>query len=179
MTPKEKIPENDLIKRLARKDAKAFEYLYDHYSAAIYGVVLRTVRQETIASEVLQDTFLKIWHKIDRYDPVRGRLFTWMVNIARHTAIDKLRSKEMSQSDKTGSLTSYVHEGKHLIKEDDIGVNDLLDLLTEDQKTVLELVYFGGYTHAEAARQLDIPLGTVKTRIRNGLLSLRKHLKTE
>lgn len=150
------------------------------YHRALYGIIYKIVRQDEIAEEVLQDVFIKIWNKIESYDSEKGKLFTWMINLARNSAIDKLRSKEIKQVSKTDTVDEYVtntmSDPATHIKVDDIGVDVLLNALDDAHKQVFNLVYFEGYTHSEVAEEFDIPLGTVKTRIRSGLLKLRKIL---
>ena len=173
------IQETDLVNLLIQKDEKGFEYLYNNYSAALYGVVSRVVVDQEIADEVLQDAFLKIYHKIDSFDASKGKLFTWMLNLTRNLAIDKLRSKEMSQRRKSENVGDSVYKldrESTVSEEDRIGVKELLDQLDENQKQVMELVYFGGFTQAEAAEELNLPLGTVKTRVRSALIYFRKTL---
>ena len=92
------------MKRLQAKDKSALEHLYDNYSGALYGVIFRVIKNEDIAEEVLQDVFLKIWDRFDQYDSAKGKLFTWMLNIARNQAIDKTRSKEISKDQKTRGI---------------------------------------------------------------------------
>ena len=157
------------------------EYLYDHYSQALYGVILRIVGSEDIAQESLQDVILKVWNNISTYDPEKGKLFTWMLNIARNQSIDKLRSKEMRRQIKTDSIgnTVYISDTQisdYSIQEEDIGVKELLDKLNPEQKLIAELVYFKGYTQSEISKEFEIPLGTVKTRLRYALKALRKIL---
>ncbi|MEM8965952.1 MAG: sigma-70 family RNA polymerase sigma factor [Bacteroidota bacterium] len=165
---------------LKEKKRSALEYLYDHYNEALYGVVFRIVQQEKIAEEVLQDTFLKIWNNIATYDSGKGRLFTWMLNIARNLAIDKVRSKEFSYKSKTDSLENTVSTTspdmyvEQRIK--DHGLVNLLQHLSSEQQMIVDLIYFKGYTHLEIAKEFDIPLGTVKTRLRSALGKLRKIL---
>ena len=163
----------------ARK-REVFEYLYDHYSAALYGVVSRIISRESIAEEVLHDTFLRIWDRIDAYDPEKGRLFTWMLNIARNLAIDKTRSKEISQGRKTGDIddsVDSVDRGRsELQHEDTIGLRDVLLQLPEEQRFVVEYLYLRGYTQSELAEEFSIPLGTVKTRLRLAMIALRSKL---
>lgn len=163
--------------RLKSGDQTAFEYLYDHYSSALYGVIFRILRNESIAEEVLQDAFLKIWDRIDQYDVSRGRLFTWMVNITRNLAIDKIRSKEISREKKTNDLEGLVHiiDKKESVeqKTDSIGVKDSLKDLPEEQQFVVEYLYFKGYTQSELAEDFNIPLGTIKTRLRAAMQRLR------
>ncbi len=153
--------------------------MYANYSPALYGVVSRIVLDQDIADEVLQDAFLKIYQKINSFDAAKGKLFTWMLNLTRNLAIDKLRSKEMSQrrkSDNVGESVYKLDRESTSSKEDGIGVRELLNQLDENQKQVMELVYFGGFTQAEAAEELNIPLGTVKTRVRSALIYFRKTL---
>ncbi len=140
----------------------------------------RIVQHEKAAEEVLQDTFIKIWDNIESYDAKKGRLFTWMLNIARNLAIDKTRSKEFSHNRKTDSINTSVP----IVSSDmqveqqirDHGLINLLQHLSPEQKIIVHLIYFKGYTHSEVAKEFDIPLGTVKTRLRAALIKLRKIL---
>ncbi len=176
-----KIEESALVERLQSKDALALNYLYDSYSKALFGVLLRIVDSEEQAEEVLQDVFLKIWDKIDTYDPNKGRLYTWMVNISRNMAIDKLRSKENSKQNKTDSIDEYVYsfdkENYEETATDHIGMSKVMEKLSLDQKQVIDLVYFQGFTHSQVADDYNIPLGTVKTRIKAAMSKLRLILK--
>jgi RNA polymerase sigma-70 factor (ECF subfamily) len=169
---------SNLAQQVKNKDKKAFEKLYDDYSAALYGGILRIVKNEAVAEEVAQDTFLKIWDKIDSYDESKGKLFTWMFKIARNLAIDKIRSKEIKQSNKSDELqdTVYASGGFTSQREDDIGVKPLISALREEERMIIDLVYFQGYTHSEIADEKGIPIGTVKTRLRMALINLRKIL---
>ena len=173
-----KIEEKELILLLQKQDKAALEYLYDHYSAALYGVILRIVRKEEIAEEVMQDAFCKIWKNIASYDPEKGRLFTWMLNIARNLAIDKTRSKEVRKEQKSDQLENNVNkvDSKNFdeFAPEAIGVRELLDKLNPDQRKVVDLLYFQGYTQSEVAEEHQIPLGTIKTRLRAALKNLRK-----
>jgi RNA polymerase sigma factor (sigma-70 family) len=170
-----------LIARLLSKDKVALEYLYDHYSGALYGAIYRIIRKEEIAEEVLQDVFLKIWDKIENYDAAKGRLFTWMLNMAKNSSIDKTRSKEISRENKTGGLENFVsgvNLGEFVEQHiDAIGVNDILTGLPQDQKFVVEQLYFKGYSQSELAEEFNIPLGTVKTRLRLAMKQLRSIIK--
>jgi RNA polymerase sigma factor (sigma-70 family) len=157
------------------------EYLYDHYAGALLGVVARILKKEELAEEVLQDVFLKIWDRIESYDASKGRLFTWMLNIARNQAIDKTRSKEFSKAKKTGDIDNYVNrienEGYVEQKVEGIGLQNLLNTLPEDQRFIIDQHYLKGYTQAEIAEEFNLPLGTVKTRMRLALKELRNLLK--
>jgi RNA polymerase sigma-70 factor (ECF subfamily) len=156
------------------------EYLYDHYSGALFGVISRILRNNDVSEEVLQDVFLKVWDRIDGYDPTKGRLFTWLLNVARNQAIDKTRSKEISKGRKTGELEKVVSKieesGHHSQAIEGIGVRDLLKALPEDQRLVVDYLYLKGYTQSEMAEELSIPLGTIKTRLRLAMQHLRKLL---
>jgi RNA polymerase sigma factor (sigma-70 family) len=172
------IEEQELVSLLRQKDKAALEYLYDHYSAALHGIILRIVRSEDIAQEVLQDAFLKIWKNMDAYDPAKGRLFTWMLNISRNLAIDKTRSKEIKREQKTDRTENIVNrvDLQYYVEynPENIGVKELLDKLNPDQRKVVDLLYFQGYTQSEVAKEYEIPLGTIKTRLRIALKELRK-----
>ena len=147
----------------------------------MYGTALRIIQNEEVTSEVIQDIFLKIWNKIDQYDSSKGRFFTWMLNMTRNASIDKIRSKEINKSGKTDSVDDYVYtiDSQHntLMSVDGIGVKELMKDLAEEQQFVLLKVYFEGFTHSEIAEEYDIPLGTVKTRLRSALKHLRKRLE--
>lgn len=162
------------------KDRLALEYLYDHYSGALYGAILRIVRKEDIADEVLQDVFLKIWDKFDSYDNTKGKLFTWILNVARNQAIDKTRSREISKEKKTTGIDNVVNriDRSEYLEQgiDDIGVKDILKDLPEEQRFVVEYLYFKGYTQSELADEHNIPLGTIKTRLRLAMKQLRTTL---
>jgi len=135
-----------------------------------------------VAEEVLQDVFLKIWDKVESYDPAKGKLFTWMLNLTRNQAIDKTRSKEISKSRKTDDLDNLVNQidnAEHAeLFVDSIGLKEVLDRLPESQRFVVEFLYLKGYSQSELAKEFDIPLGTVKTRLRLGMIELRSILNT-
>lgn len=174
------LPEDVLIDLLRSGEKSGLTYLYDHYSGALYGVILRIVQSEDIADEVLQDVFLKIWNRIASYDSSKGKLFTWMINIARNQAIDRMRSKESSQGKKTTRMDKVVSrvENSDFIEQsiDGIGVRDLLKNLSAEQKFIVEHLYLKGYTQSEVAEEFGIPLGTVKTRLRLAMQELRSLL---
>lgn len=169
------------MKRLQAKDKSALELLYDNYSGALYGVIFRVLKNEDIAEEVLQDVFLKIWDRFDQYDPTKGKLFTWMLNIARNQAIDKTRSKEISKDQKTRGIENVVSriDSRESVEQkvEDIGVKDIIKNLPDDQQFVVEYLYFKGYSQSELAEEFNIPLGTVKTRLRLAMQSLRATLR--
>lgn len=168
------------MKLLRNRQKSGMEYLYENYSAALYGTIFRIVQNEEIGSEVLQDTFLKIWNKFDQYDKKKGRLFTWMINIARNLAIDKTRSAEIKHQQKSDKVEDNVHIIDHqkfdTMAVDGIGLEKILQKLNVEHRKIIELMYYKGYTQTEIAEEFNIPLGTVKTRSRTALLQLRKLL---
>ena len=171
--------EAELVELLKQHDNRAFHYLYEHYCAALYGIVLPIVNDAETANDVLQEVFLNIWRKIESYDPLKGRLFTWMLNIARNAAIDMLRSSSFKNARKNQPLAETVNwsAGSQTQNVDNIGLRKVLDKLKDEQRTLVELAYFKGYTHEEIAVLEGIPLGTVKTRIRSALIQLRNYLQ--
>ncbi|RAW02683.1 RNA polymerase subunit sigma-70 [Pseudochryseolinea flava] len=172
--------EHDLVRRLKAKDRAALDYLYDHYSGALYGVIFRIIKKEEVAEEVLQDVFLKAWDKFDQYEASKGKLFTWLLNVARNQAIDKTRSKEISKGQKTSGIDNLVNriDSEDYIEQriDGIGVKEVLNSLPEEQKFVVEYLYLKGYSQSELAEEYNIPLGTVKTRLRMAMQTLRTTL---
>ncbi len=166
-----------LILQMQQKNEKAFERLYTMYSEALHGIIYSIVLEETIAEEVLQDTFIKIWDNSEAYDVKKGRFFTWILNIARNTAIDKTRSKNYKNSKKNLTTTNFVDI---LTSYDNlnsttnaIGIKKFVDKLKPMCINIIELLFFKGYTQKDASEELEIPLGTLKTRNRNCLRDLR------
>ncbi len=181
MSKKRKITlsEEELVNSLRNREKIAIEALYDMYSASLFGVISRIVIDTTIAEDVLQETFVKIWHSFSSYSTEKGRLFTWMVNIARNMAIDKIRSKDFKNQNKNQELennVTFIDEQRNTVyKPELLGIKELVATLKPEQKSILDLVYFKGYTHVEAADELGVPLGTIKTRLRMAIIQLRKH----
>lgn len=163
---------------MRNREKIAMEALYDMYSASLYGVIFRIVTDTATAEDVLQDTFVKIWNSFGGYDADKGRLFTWMVNIARNLAIDKIRSKDFKNQNKNQELENNVvaidEQRNTMYKPELLGIKELVETLKPEQKSILDLIYFKGYTHVEAADELGVPLGTVKTRLRTAIGQLRK-----
>ena len=154
--------------------------MYDNYSAAIYGIILRIVRSEEVAQEVMHDAFIKAWKNINSYSAEKGRLYTWLVNISRNTSIDRLRSKEIKKTGKTDSVTDNVYTidkaNSTELSIDGIGLENVLNQLSDELRFVIEQMYFKGYTQIEIAEEFNIPLGTVKTRARTAMRTLRELL---
>jgi RNA polymerase sigma factor (sigma-70 family) len=173
--------EQELVSLLRNRDNKAYAYLYDNYASALYSIILQIVSDDELANDVMQEVFVNIWRRIEQYDATKGRLFTWMMNIARNASIDTLRSKSYQNSRKNQSIQDNVDtiQVTDVIQPgvDTIGLRKVLEKLKDEQRVLIELAYFKGYTHEEIAELQKMPLGTVKTRIRNALIQLRALLK--
>lgn len=167
-----------LVVQFQNKDEKAFEELYNMYRESMHGVIYNIVRDHDIAQELMQDVFIKAWNKADSYSAQKGRFFTWILNIARNTAIDKTRSKSFKNSSKNLNAEYFVdilptHESLD-DSTNTIGIAKFVTKLAENCKKVIELLYFKGYTQKEASEALDMPIGTIKTRNRNCISELRQ-----
>lgn len=162
---------------LQSKDEKAFNYLYDNYSGALYGIIWKVLNVEELSNDVLQEVFVKIWKNIDQYDSTKGRLYTWMLNIARNMAIDTLRSKRYQQDQKTTDIENTVYTNDRsrtsFNNTDTLGLRKSVMNLKPEFRTLIDLAYFQGYTQDEISKTLNIPLGTVKTRLRNAIIELK------
>ena len=174
--------ERELVFLLKEKNNKAFSYLYDNYSAALYSIIRQIINDTELANDVLQEVFINIWRRIETYDPSKGRLFTWMLNIARNASIDTLRSKNYQNNKKNQELQDDVNNSSPgfqfmQVNIDNIGLRKILEKLKPEHRILIELAYFKGYTHEEISQIENIPLGTVKTRIRNALLQLKEYLR--
>jgi len=173
------LSEDELVLALRNREKIAIEALYDMYSSSLYGIISRIVLDVPTAEDVLQETFVKIWNSFASYSTEKGRLFTWMVNIARNLAIDKIRSKDFKNQNKNQELennVTFIDEQRNTVYNPELlGIKELVETLKPEQKSILDLVYFKGYTHVEAADELGVPLGTIKTRLRMAIIQLRKH----
>ena len=169
-----------LVQQFQNKDEKAFEKLYNMYSECMQGVIFNIVNDNDIAEEIMQDVFIKAWHKADSYNSKKGRFFTWLINIARNAAIDKTRSKNFKNSSKNLNSDYFVD----ILQSNDnldtqtnaIGLRTFVSRLPEMCRKVIELLYFQGFTQKEASEELGIPLGTIKTNNRNCIMQLRNDL---
>lgn len=181
MPPYTQNTESELVSLLKNKDQQAYSYLYDNYAAALYGVVMKVINKEESAKDLLQEIFIKIWRNIDSYDATKGRLYTWMLNIARNAAIDVLRSSGFNQDKKISELENNVHVDTAAlstsIKTDHMGLKQIVNGLKEEYRQIIDLAYFKGYTQEEIAKELNIPIGTVKTRSRSALIQLKSLMK--
>lgn len=175
-----KYSEDELILHLQKQDKQAFSYLYDNYSAALNGAIFRMVQDKALAEDILQEAFVKIWNNFSNYDKTKGRLFTWMLNLTKNLTIDMLRSKNYKKQQKISGDENSVSNlqdtsyGAHSF--DAIGISKQLELLKPEQRIIIDMAYFSGYTQDEISKEMDIPLGTVKTRMRSAIIDLRKML---
>lgn len=171
---------DQLVLRFQQKDAIAFEKLYGMYITNICGVITAIVKDEDLAEEIAQDVFIKAWNNAESYSASKGRFFTWLLNIARNAAIDEIRSKSYKTQKQNLSVDFFVgileNEPVSETETDYSGVLKLLKNLKEKCTQLIELLYFRGYSQKEASEELDIPLGTVKTRNRNCIGQLRKNM---
>jgi RNA polymerase sigma factor (sigma-70 family) len=165
--------EDELVALLKQRNVRAFEQLYEKYAAALYSVIFQIVGGEPRANEVLKKAFVTAWHNIDGYDPSKSRLFTWILNVARQTAIAEARtssgSHESAQSYPAKDLTELSRRRAF----DGSGLKKALDKLGEDEKLLIELCYYKGLTHEQIAEKMDIAEGNLKTRIKTALTQLR------
>jgi RNA polymerase sigma factor (sigma-70 family) len=180
LTPVKKYSEEELILQLRSRNEQAFSYLYDNYAAALNGAILRLVQDKELAADILQEAFVKIWNNFSSYDSSKGRLFTWMINITRNLTIDTLRSKGYQKQQKISKDENFVSEfadETSVSKFDAIGIKKQLASLKPEQRSIIDMAYFNGYTQDEISKETGIPLGTVKTRMRSAILELRKLLQ--
>ena len=180
MEPKTKYSEHELVVLLNEQSNDAFNYLYDHYSAALFTIITQIIPDKDTAGDVLQEVFVNIWRKINTYDSAKGRLFTWMLNIARNAAIDKIRSKGYRDNQRNQPITESESGGMEMSSNpvvNDVGLKKVLATLNEEYRKLIDLSYFQGFTHEEIAKMLGMPLGTVKTRIRTAISQLRTMIR--
>ena len=166
----------DLLRRCARGDEAAFARLYDLTSHRTYGLALRVVRNPAHAEEVTQEIYLEVWRTSARFDAARGNALSWLLTIAHRRAVDRVRSADAAE---TRPRDYDVTAEQAQLSIESARVRRALQHLTSTQREAVELAYFGGYTHTEVARLLDLPLGTAKTRIRDGLIRLRDTMGVE
>jgi RNA polymerase sigma factor (sigma-70 family) len=170
-----KYSEQELVALLKQRSDQAFSYLYDNYSGALFTVILNIVPDRDLAADVLQEVYVNIFRKIDSYDESKSRIYTWMLNIARNESIDTVRSKGYRNSQQNREVTESVYEQAGSVNQnvDLIGLRKLLEKIKPEYRELIELSYFQGLTQDEIAKLQNIPLGTVKTRLRAALSKLK------
>ena len=172
--------QEEVLVLIKEKDSRAYTILYDMYSKSLFAVIINLVKDREESEDVLQEVFVKIWKNIDSYNESKGRFYTWALNIARNTSIDKMRSKNFNNSKKNLSSDNFVHllddSNKLINKIDTIGIQEFVKKLKPKCIALIDLLFFKGYTQQEASEELEIPLGTVKTQNRNCINDLRNFL---
>jgi RNA polymerase sigma-70 factor (ECF subfamily) len=174
----------DLVRRAGRGDQAAFAECYDRLSATVHGVVLKVVRDPAQAEEVTQEVFVEMWRQATRFDSGRGSVRSWIVTMAHRRAVDRVRSEQASRDRQVRDAAHTVaeHDDMSTVIESEFDrarVRRSLTQLSDVQREALELAYYGGHTYREVAALLDVAEGTVKSRIRDGLLRLRDELGGE
>jgi len=173
--------EATLLARIARRDTTAFETLYDRYSRPVYSLALRMLGNPQAAQEVAQEIFLHIWSGAGEFIPARGSARSWVLSVAHHRTVDALRRQRVRTAEPFAEGDSGAGGGADVVEQALRGVEGTtvrraLMTLSPEQREAIVLAYYGGYTQQEIANRLRIPLGTVKTRIRDGMQRLRVHL---
>jgi RNA polymerase sigma-70 factor (ECF subfamily) len=174
----------DLVRRLQRRDPRAMAELYDRYGRLVYALILRVVRDGGIAEDLVQETFLRVWNRVQGFDAERGGLGPWLLAVARNRAIDYLRSaagrmRNSVELPETEHPALFCDMEKELLNSDRVRrVRVALEKLSQNHRAVIELAYFEGLSQAEMAEKMGEPLGTVKTWVRTALKSLRDELGT-
>ena len=166
---------SNIISLLKVKDKKAIELIYDNYSKSLYGVVLNMTKDEIDAQDIIQEAFIKIWKNSDKYDPGKAKLFTWLLTICRNVAIDKLRSKKNRSQKEIQKENINVYDNRsYNYNPDHLDLRDKVNSLDKKYAEVIDALYYGGMTQKEASEKLNLPLGTIKTRIKIGIRELNK-----
>lgn len=171
--------DRDLMHRIERHDQTALTLLYERYGRPVYSLAYRILQNTVMAEEATQDTFLKVWRQSARWDGDKGQLVSWLLTIARYTAIDRLRQEQRQTQPQVVSIDAVAPPESDADHPDDPALHDanivrgLLSQLPPEQAQVIEMGFFQGLTHTELAERLNLPLGTIKTRVRLGLRKLR------
>jgi RNA polymerase sigma-70 factor (ECF subfamily) len=184
-TPLTPTDDAHLLRRVGQRDREAFSLLYDRYSGILYSTILRVLNNPDEAADVLQETFVQIWEKASAYDPELGKPFSWAITLARHKAIDRLRAlqrrynfiEEITNEAEDDPPALAAGADEVFTQEQAAHIRGAVATLPLEQRQAIELAFLGGLTHDEIATELKQPLGTVKARIRRGLLKLRDSLK--
>ena len=165
-----------LVVGLKNDEPEVIGLLYDTYSDALYGIILRIVKYEEEAADCLQEVFVRIWKNRAKYNSEKGRLFTWMSRIARNTALNVIESKgyKARSQIQNPDESVYKNESQYSLPVETLGLRGLVSNLEQKYSEIIDLLYFQGFTQKEASEHLDLPLGTVKTRAKNALQQLRK-----
>jgi RNA polymerase sigma-70 factor (ECF subfamily) len=169
-------PEANLVRLLKEHQREGFDILYKNYAYNLFAIIKKIVADHLVAEDLLQETFVKIWRNINQYDSNKGRLYTWIINIARNTSIDYTKSstyKIQKMIKGNEDFATYIPDNALNVKTDHIGLSNLVTRLEPKYHEVLDTIFFKGFTYEEAAAELQIPIGTLKTRARTALQILR------
>ncbi|PNQ75331.1 RNA polymerase subunit sigma-70 [Hanstruepera neustonica] len=167
--------EKQIVSLLAKSDKRAISLLYENYADSLYGVISKVLTDQDLAQDALQETFIKVWKKAKSYDASKAKLFTWLYRIAYNTAIDKVRSYNNKNSKEIQIETSTVYRlTADSINQDVLDIKKHLETLDEKYQIVINALFFEGMTQQEASDELEIPLGTIKSRLKIGLRELKK-----
>ncbi len=170
--------EDQIVRYLRAKNDRAIELIFEHYSIAMMNKIRSVVKNEAIAEDVLQKVLVKIWEKGDTYDASKAGLYTWLIRICKNAAIDATRGKDYLRSMKSESVDNFVFNGEAIhqksVQERNSGVWESVGQLPDSQRSLIDMAYFQGYTQKEISHELNIPLGTVKTRMRKAISTLRR-----
>ncbi|SHJ07390.1 RNA polymerase sigma factor [Algibacter luteus] len=167
--------EKQIVTLLQNSDKKAIGLLYEYYADALFGVIKKVIEDDDTAQDVLQESFVKIWRYANKYDASKAKLFTWLYRIAYNTAIDKVRSQKNKQGKEVQMETSNVYKvTSNELNQDVLDIKKHLNSLDEKYQIVINALFFEGMTQQEASDELNIPLGTIKSRLKIGLRELKK-----
>lgn len=176
--PRDDQAEERLLAAVARAEAPAFEDLYDRYSRSVYSLAMTMLRDAEAAREVAQEVFLDLWRTARAFDPARGSARSWILSLAHHKSVDAVRRMRLRAAE---PLSEGIRSDQDVAAEAAAGlargrVREALSALTPEQREAIALAYYGGYTQGEIAERLSVPLGTIKTRMRDGMIRLRSIL---
>lgn len=170
--------EEQLVAALRSKSRAGYDMLFSYFAPVMLGIATKITRSETAAEDILQDAFIKLWENAEDYSTEKGRLFTWFSNIVKNKSIDYLRSKHVKYKiQNPDDIVGFNETSQVQTPVDHIGLKEVINKMKPEYRQVIETIYFGCRTHEEAAEELNIPLGTVKTRIRAAVNHLREILK--
>ena len=173
-----------LLTEIAKKETWALSVLYERYSARLYGLALKILKDESLAQDVVQDIFLKVWQNADKFEKSRGSAIAWLMILCRNRSIDKLRQREKSTKRSTvfneelNIATSFFENPQETVEQNELQktITNALSQLPQEQRTAIEMAFYQGFSQSEISDELKVPLGTIKTRIRLGMQKLRDFL---
>jgi RNA polymerase sigma-70 factor (ECF subfamily) len=179
LNEQKQIIEEELVPLLLKKSSRGLEILYDNYSAVLFGVIHRIIQNDELAEEILKNTFVKIWNNFSQFNPAKDRLDAWFINVARNNALDKMRSSgeiEKDQYRKVENILARAEGSRSFVFDpSNKEVRKLIENMDIEYREILYLLFFAGFSQAEVALKLNIPLGTVKNRSRMAIMKLRNH----